>query len=158
MCHVPIFFATTEGQTRLIAEALAGRIREHGLDARAIEIDSPESDAIDWTRVRAAGVGASLHMQRHQRRALAFARCHAAELSARPSVFFSVSLAAASKNPEEVLAAQRLAEAFVRDAGWAAHRVASIAGRLAYTQYGWLVRWLMRRIAIKAGGSGDNCS
>jgi menaquinone-dependent protoporphyrinogen oxidase len=70
-------------------------------------------------------------------------------------VFFSVSLAAASKNPDEAIAARKLAETFLTATGWRPQHIASVAGTLAYTQYGWLVRFFMRRIALKEGASGD---
>jgi menaquinone-dependent protoporphyrinogen IX oxidase len=38
MCEVPVFYATSEGQTRRIAERLADQIRRHGLDSRAVAI------------------------------------------------------------------------------------------------------------------------
>jgi menaquinone-dependent protoporphyrinogen oxidase len=155
MCAVPVFYATSEGQTRRIAERIAGQVRKHGLDSRAIPICSDEASQIDWARVRGAALGASLHLQRHQPEAVAFARAHGQRLSATPSLFFSVSLAAASTRASEVEAARRLAQQFATDAGWRPSRVAAVAGRLAYTQYNWLVRLLMRRIAVKEGGSPD---
>ena len=155
MCEVPVFLATTEGQTRRIAERFAERVREHGFDAQAIQIDSRESRDINWDRVRGVCLGASIHVQKHQPGAVTFARAHARELSSRPSVFISVSLAAASKNPDEVIAARRLAETVGTTTGWRPQHTASVAGRLAYTQYGWLVRFFMRRIARKEGASGD---
>jgi menaquinone-dependent protoporphyrinogen oxidase len=155
MCNVPVFYATTEGQTRRIADRMAERIRDHGLDARAIAIDSREARDFSWALVRGVGLGASLHVQKHQASAVAFAREHAHELNARPSLFFSVSLAAASKNPVEVAAAQRLADAFAAKTGWQPQHTASVAGRLAYSQYGRVVRFFMRRIALKEGASGD---
>ena len=72
-----------------------------------------------------------------------------------PSLFISVSLSAASRNPVEVRAAERLAAEFADATGWIPWRTAAIAGRLAYTQYNLLVRWMMRRIALKEGASGD---
>ena len=54
MCEVPVFYATTEGQTRRIAERLAAQVLEHGLDSRAIAIGSAEADTVDWTQVRGA--------------------------------------------------------------------------------------------------------
>ena len=155
MCEVPVFFATSEGQTRRIAERLAGQIRRHGLDSRAIAIISEEASHVDWTRVRGVVVSASLHIQRHQPEAVAFARLHHQALSAIPSLFVSVSLAAASTRASEVTAARRLAEQFAADTGWTPSRIAPVAGRLAYTQYNWLVRFFMRRIAVKEGGSAD---
>jgi menaquinone-dependent protoporphyrinogen oxidase len=155
MCEVPVFYATREGQTRRIAERIADQIRRHGLDSRALPIISEEASQVDWTRVRGVAVGASLHMQRHQPEAVAFARAHHQALSALPSLFFSVSLAAASVRASELDAARRIAEQFPSDTGWTPSRVASVAGRLAYTQYNWFVRFFMRRIAVKEGGSAD---
>lgn len=155
MCDIPVFYATTEGQTRRIADYLAARLRGHGLDSRAIAIASEEASHIDWSRVRGACLGASLHMQKHQAEATAFARVHRAELSCIPSLFLSVSLSAASKNRDEVAAAQRLAEQFAVETGWHPGQIASVAGRLAYSQYNWLVRLFMRRIALKEGASAD---
>ena len=34
-------------------------------------------------------------------------------------------------------------------------KTAAVAGGLAYTHFHWLVRWMMRRIALKEGDSGD---
>ena len=155
MCEVPVLYATSEGQTRRIAERLADNLRERGLDALPIAVDSPLAAAIAWDRARGVCVGASLHMQRHQSAALRFARQHRAELAAKPSLFFSVSLSAASKFAEERAAAERLASALPQKAGWQPTRIASVAGRLAYTRYGWLTKWFMRRIALKEGASGD---
>jgi menaquinone-dependent protoporphyrinogen oxidase len=155
MCDVPVLYATSEGQTRRIAERIAQRLRQDGVDAKAILIDSSEAARIDWDHIRGVCVGASLHAGRHQASAVAFARRYKQRLLACPSLFFSVSLAAASKNPSEVAEARRIAESFATLTGWQPQRIACIAGRLAYTQYGWLTRWFMRRIALKEGESGD---
>jgi menaquinone-dependent protoporphyrinogen oxidase len=155
MSEVPVFYATTAGQTRRIAERLAERLRTHGLDSRAIAIGSTDAQGVNWNAVRGVAVGASVHAQRHQKAALAFARQHRVQLSLVPSLFFSVCLAAASKNADEVAAAQAIAEAFGTKTGWQATRIVAVAGRLAYTQYNWLMRRIMRRIAVKEGGSAD---
>lgn len=155
MCDVPVFYATTEGQTRRIAEHIAEQIRKHGLDSRAVAIISEDASHTDWGRVRGAVLGASLHLQKHQAEAVAFARVHHAQLSAIPSLFFSVSLSAGSRRADGVEAASRVAEQFAADTGWQPSRIACVAGRLAYSQYNWLVRLVMRHIALKEGGSGD---
>jgi len=155
MCEVPVFYATTEGQTQRIAERIAEQIRKHGLDSRAVAIISQDASHIDWSKVRGVAVGASLHRGKHQGEAEAFAHGHCKHLSSLPSLFFSVSLAAASRNAGEVEAARGIAAAFATTTGWQPTRVATIAGRLAYTQYNWFLRHLMRRIAVKEGTSGD---
>jgi menaquinone-dependent protoporphyrinogen oxidase len=150
-----VFYATTEGHTRRIAERIAERLRSRGLDSLALSLTSDAASACDWSEIRGACLAASLHMQRHQREAMAFAQQHHEVLSVVPSLFVSVSLAAASANDAEVTAARKLAESFVRTAGWHPLRAASVAGCLAYTKYNWLVRLFMRRIARKEGASTD---
>jgi menaquinone-dependent protoporphyrinogen oxidase len=154
-CDVPVFFATTEGQTRRIAERLAGVLREHGLSSRTIDLGSREADRVDWSRVRGAIVGASLHAGKHQSVARTFARSHAAALTRVPSAFFSVSLSANSSNPDEREAARRLADEFPAGCGWQPAIVQPLAGRLAYTQYGFLKRQILKRIARKEGAPTD---
>jgi menaquinone-dependent protoporphyrinogen oxidase len=154
-CEVPVLFASSEGQTALIAIRLAAVLHEHGLDSQAIDVSTPEAETIDWSRVHGALVGASLHMGRHQKSAARFVHEHAAQLNAVPSAFFSVSLAAASKNPGEVADAERIARAFPEAHGWKPVRILSLAGRLAYREYNVFVRWLIKRIAKKEGGPTD---
>ena len=155
ICEVPVFFATSEGQTRRIAGRLASLLHDHGFDSRAIDLAAAEAARIDWTRVQGALVGASLHAGRHQKAAHRFVRAHTSALNAVPSAFFSVSLSAASKNRAEVEAAERLARAFPEARGWTPAIVASVAGRLAYREYGFFIRLVMKRIARKEGAPTD---
>jgi menaquinone-dependent protoporphyrinogen oxidase len=155
ICEVPVFFATGEGQTRRIARRICTVLRDLGLESCAIDVTGSFAADIDWTRVRGALVGASIHAGKHQKTAERFVKAHAAALSDIPSAFFSVSLSAASKNVTEVEAAEHLAKAFPVACGWAPARIASIAGRLAYREYGFFIRWVMKRIAKKEGAPTD---
>jgi menaquinone-dependent protoporphyrinogen oxidase len=134
---------------------LAEMLRTRGIDSRAIDISSPVAECLDWSSVRASIVGASLHVGRHQPAAAAFVRTHASALNARPSVFLSVSLSAASKQDREVQTAKHLAEAFPAALGWHPERVACLAGRLAYTKYGPITRVVMQLISWREGGPTD---
>ena len=154
-CTVPIFYASTEGQTRRIAERLAGTLQSAGHDSRPIDLSSSEANAIDWTHVRGVVLAASLHGGTHQRSARAFVRAHTLELNARPSMFVSVSLSAASQYEDEVDAARRIANEFPSVNGWTPTVIASVAGRLAYTQYGFLKRMILKRIARHEGAPMD---
>jgi menaquinone-dependent protoporphyrinogen oxidase len=155
MCEVPVFYATSEGQTRRVAEYVATKLREQGLSSKAIDITSPEARSLNWGCVSAAIVGASVHAGTHQRSAAAFIREFLDELNTRPSLFISVSLSISSKHQSEVNAARAIAQAFPMGLGWRPQRVVCVAGRLAYTQYGFLKRFIMRRIAAKQGGPTD---
>jgi menaquinone-dependent protoporphyrinogen oxidase len=155
MCEVPAFYATTEGQTRRIAEALAGHLREAGFDSQAIDVTSDRAASFSWARTRAAVLAASVHGGTHQREAESFVRAHLVEFNQRPCAFLSVSLAICSNVPRDAEAARATADRFPGQLGWQADRVVCVAGRLAYTQYGLLKRFVMRRIAAKSGGSTD---
>jgi menaquinone-dependent protoporphyrinogen oxidase len=153
--QVPVFYTTTEGQTRRIAERLAERLRARGVDSQTVDMAGDEARTIDWSAVRGALVGASLHVQQHQPAAADFIRLHADHLNRVPSAFFSVSLSTASDNLDEVAAARQLAETFPPSLGWHPGLVVPLAGRLAYTQYNLFIRFMMKRIAKKQGGPTD---
>jgi menaquinone-dependent protoporphyrinogen oxidase len=155
MCDIPVFYATTEGQTRAIAERIASRIRDQGLSSEAFSVALPDAATVDWSGARAIVVGASLHGGRHQKEAAEFIRRYRHRLNAGISAFFSVSLAAASKRPDEVEAAARIAKAFAERMDWRPTAIVCVAGRLAYTKYTFSKRWIMRAVARREGGSTD---
>jgi len=152
---IPVFYATSEGQTRRIAERLVAIFRENGFTSRAVDVASSEANSVDWRRAQAAVVGASLHAHKHQRSARTFVDEHASDLNVRPSAFFSVSLAAASESADEREDAARIAREFAEAAEWHPGEIVCLAGRLAYTQYGWLTRFIMKRIARRHGNQTD---
>lgn len=155
MTRVPVFYATTDGQTERIAEHIAGRLRAGGFASVAMNVDSSEAREYDIRHTSGIVLAASLRKGRHQQSAEAFARAHRDRMEAVPSWFVSVSLSAASCNAEERQAAERLAQAFATTTGCRPWRTTCVAGALAYTRYSWLTRWMMRRIAEKEGGPTD---
>lgn len=155
MDELPVFYATTEGQTRRIAERLAALLHDRGIDSQAIDVTSSDARHPDWPRIRAVAIAASVHVGRHQSAIEDFIRAHHAELNSRPSVFLSVSMRAASPAPAERHAAQLFARTFAIGTGWQPLHVVAVAGRLAYTKYGWLTRFFIKRIARRAGLATD---
>jgi menaquinone-dependent protoporphyrinogen oxidase len=153
MNEIPVLYATTEGHTRRIAERISSILRERGLSSWALDVGKASS--LDWNSVKGAVLGASLHLGKYQKRARVFVHEHKHELNKVPSAFFGVSLAAASKNSREVSDARQLAESFAREGGWNPRRVASFSGALAYRSYGFVVRFIIKRIARKEGGPTD---
>jgi menaquinone-dependent protoporphyrinogen oxidase len=154
MYSIPVFYATTEGHTQLIAEAIASTLREQGFDSEAQQLRSGLTSP-DWSNAASAVVGGSLHGGRHQAAVRAFVARELVHLNRRPAAFFSVSLSAASRNPSEVQAAHNIAERFVQDLQWQPRRLVCVAGELAYRKYGFLKRWVMRRIASREGAPTD---
>ncbi len=50
---------------------------------------------------------------------------------------------------------QRMLESFFTATGWRPEHVLPVAGATLYTQYNFLLRWVMKSIARKNGGSTD---
>jgi menaquinone-dependent protoporphyrinogen oxidase len=155
MRDILVFYATTEGQSRRIAERIASDMRARGFNSRTIDVMNPDGARVVWDNVRGVILGASLHAGRHQHAAKAFAKAFCHRLNMYPSAFFSVSLSAGSANAEEVETAARLAREFPAAAGWKPSEVVCFAGRLAYTHDGWFTRQIMKRIAKNEGGPVD---
>lgn len=110
---------------------------------------------LDLDRFDAVLIAASIIVGKHQPYIREFVQRHAARLNAVPSVFVSVSGAAGSTLPEKrAEAAQHLAE-FLSQTAWRPTLSATFAGALAYTRYGWLLRWILKRIVAQSGGPTD---
>ena len=149
-----IVYGTTDGMTERIAEHMAEVVRGAGHLVRVTRADDLRfpSDLADFDGVL---VGASLHAGGFQRSVARFVRGHAAALAKRPNAFFSVCLAAASRDPRERQAAARIAAAFPRGLGWIPDRTEVIAGALMFSRYGFLRRFALKRIAQKELGAID---
>ena len=153
MAKLLVVYGTTEGQTAKIAQHIADAAGRSGHDATVKH--APEIVDGDLGGYDAVIIGGSLHEGRYQRAVRDFVARHRQLLNSRPSAFFSVSLAAASRDPEERAAPLRIAKEFAAAAGWKPQQIASFAGALKYTQYSWLKRMVMKYISEKEGGDTD---
>jgi menaquinone-dependent protoporphyrinogen oxidase len=149
--RVLIAYGTNHGQTARIAQHMAEVLRQEQIEV----VVSPvrHLGAVRLTDFDGAILGASITFGRHQREVSRFAQRHLATLDAMPSAFFSVCMAAA--NPEKAPEVRAYMDAFARVTGWYPGMTASIAGSISYTRYGFLTRWLVRRIVGSQGGPTD---
>jgi menaquinone-dependent protoporphyrinogen oxidase len=140
MTRILIAYGTTEGQTARIADHLAEVIRSRGFEVAALNLKQAQD--ISFDRYDAVIVGGSIHMGKHQEDVVEFARKYQADLERLPSAFFSVSLAASGDLPN----AEAYVENFVQQTGWRPTKVGLFSGALLYRQYGFLKRFMMKRI------------
>ena len=121
-------------------------------------------EPLDLAGYSAAILAASVHLGRHEREMVAFVKRHREALDRLPSAFLSVSLSAAGtqdpttspqKREEATAAVDGMLATFFEETGWHPARTSAVAGALAYTQYGLLIRFVMKRIARAAGVSTD---
>ena len=100
-------------------------------------------------------VGASIHMGKHDKSASDYVRKNRVALERLPSALFSVSLAAHG----DMENARAYVENFEQGTGWRPAHLGFFGGALLYTQYGFLKRHLMKKIAgDKPGNLGTDTS
>jgi menaquinone-dependent protoporphyrinogen oxidase len=163
MKPVGVFYATREGHTHRIAEHVATGLHEHGLDAEVHDVLALPRD-MQLDEYAAAVLAASVHAGHHEREMILFVRDHLAWLERIPSAFLSVTLSEAGAErpdatPEEharfVADVQKSLDQCNAETCRHPKHVKPDAGALLYTQYNFLVRLVMKRIARASGGSTD---
>lgn len=145
MARIYIPYGTTEGQTARIADFIADVVRAHGHEADAVDI----RDAGDTIPAGcdAVMVGASVHMGKHEDYVKDFVQKNREALDRLPSALFSVSMAAHGDTEN----AENQVEAFEQETGWRPAQVGLFGGALLYTQYGFIKRLVMKKIAADKG-------
>ena len=140
-----IVYGTKEGQTARISDRIGGVFRQRGhsadiYDARKIPA------GFKFEGYSGAVIGSSVHMGQYSSPVQQFVKRYKAQLDRVPSTFFSVSMQAASPTPEERTKLDPWIQKFLDKCDWHPKSQESFAGRLAYTQYGWFTKWIMKMI------------
>jgi menaquinone-dependent protoporphyrinogen oxidase len=157
-----VFYATREGHTRKIAERVAADLRTRGALVDVFNVR--EHPSPDWSKYATACLAASVHLGRHEREMVTFAAAHRTALERLDAAFISVTLSeAGAEDPAKSAAerraaaedAQRMIDVFVKETGWHPEHALPVAGALAYSKYNVFVRFLMKRIARRAGAPTD---
>jgi menaquinone-dependent protoporphyrinogen oxidase len=150
---VYLIYGTTEGQTAKIAAFISDVLSDHGHDVTLRDVKDTADTVPDG--YDGVIVGASIHMGRHDKHVVDFVRKNQDTLGRLPTAFFSVSLAAHGDAAE----AEGYVEQFEQETGWRPDKVARFGGALLYTQYGFVKRHLMKKIARdKPGNLGTDVS
>lgn len=142
---VLILYGTTEGQTHKIAGFAADRLKRLG-DAVTIVDTAAAPPDLRPDNFDAAILAASLHNGVYQRPFVDFVRAHHRGLNRLPTAFFSVSLSAAGREPDDLKHAATCVDFFRNETGWTgnAHH---IAGAFRFSEYDFFKRWMMKIIA-----------
>ena len=158
-----VLYATREGQTHRIAEHVAATIRARGYEAHLLNA-AKVHETFSMEGYAASILAASVHLGKHEREMIAFVKRHRAALEAAPTAFLSVSMTEATiedpKRPPEVRARaaaelEKVMHAFHQETGWYPKHVKAVAGAILYTQYGLLVRFVMKMISKHNAGPTD---
>lgn len=154
MARILIAFGTTHDQTHKIAEFLGAELRSLG---HHVEVSNAELLPLHYHLDLYDGFigGASVHVSHFQKPFRNWIRSHARELNEMPSLFFSVCLGILQKDPSVQEKERLIVRDFLDEVGWKPTLTSIFAGALAYSQYNWLLKRIMRSIARKAGASDD---
>ncbi len=142
--QVLIAYATTEGQTRKIAEQLAAHVEKHGHEVSVYDTRSTKPD-LDLNAFNAIFVAGSVHHGQHQEEITAFVIAHRKQLESKPAAFISVSLSVGMNEMEE---AQGYVDSFVSETGWQPDDVLLAAGALRYSEYDYFKRQIIKFLVV----------
>ena len=143
---VLIAYATTEGQTKKIAENIANQVRELGHVAELVDIDL-HRHSIDVDAFNAVIVAASVHEHHHQDAIEVFVAASHAALNAKPTMFLSVSLSAAFDDGRSE--AQDYIAKFVDQTGWTPSVSLPVAGALRNEGYDYFEQQILEHKVLK---------
>ena len=154
MRAILIAFGTTDGHTATIATFMGSVLRDAGSRVEVIRVGVGRADP-DPDNYSAVIVAGSLHAGGYQRPLRRWVQRHAAALNHKPTVMISVCLGILQKDPKVWAELDARVNLFIKQTGWQPSVVKIVAGALPYTRYGWLTRWIMRRMTRKAGVETD---
>lgn len=148
-----IVYASRYGQTAKIAGRIGNIIRpDHPVEVRAVEQIEASFHAAQYAGVIVAG---AVYYDKHPRALRDFVREHAIFLATVPSAFVSVSGAAGAPTDEAKAQVKAYVDAFIAESSWTPRIIQPFAGGLAYSRYGFITKWIMRRLAKKRGRDYD---
>jgi len=143
---VLIAYATTEGQTRKISQAIADQVAEQGHEVELLDAARKRRD-VHTDEFDAFIVAASVHQDRHQDEIEVFAMASLAALKAKPGIFISVSLAAAFE--EKAADANRYIADFIGRTGWTPDHTLAVAGAVKSDEYDYFQQQILEHIILK---------
>ena len=152
MLSILVVHGTTHGHTAKIAAAVATAIEASGASCDVMAAADATRNPGDYDGVV---VAASVHAGKYQKAVVAWVRAHRAVLDANPTAFISVCLGVLQKQPNVDRELKNILDRFSTETGWRPQVTTTVAGALPYTKYNWFIRWVMKRIAAKAGGDTD---
>jgi len=143
-----VVFVSRYGQTEKIARRIGAIAQEQGVDAEVLPVGAEAEAALtDATDVVVAG---AIYFSRHDRLLARFVRDTLVLLLKRHAAFVTVCGAADDRKISDGFVSR-----FLTKASWTPDATAIFAGATSFTRYGWLIRFMMRRIARSHGAGAD---
>lgn len=151
MAYICVLYASSEGQTREVAEWIADRL---GAAGHRVTVD-PIDNRYQFGHCAAIVIGASIHVGPFPAELTRFVTQHRDLLSEKPTAFFSVSLTAAQQDQAARETVVGYHQTLAEGTGWEPGLSASFAGALKFSRYNFVKRMVMQKIAQERGLATD---
>lgn len=148
-----IGYSTNEGQTRKISRAIMLQLANESHTVELLKINDDVSiELLNYHRIILL---ASVHTGHFQKSMTEFFAANADNLATIPTLFLTVSLAAAGHNAEDWRALDKISNDVYKATGFTPNCTAHIAGAYTPSKYDIFRRFIMRRIIAKEAPSLD---
>ncbi|WP_299809785.1 menaquinone-dependent protoporphyrinogen IX dehydrogenase [uncultured Shewanella sp.] len=154
MKSVLVLYYSRGGHTARISRAVADHLVSQGYRCDMMHINEAKAEGIDWAQYDVVALGACVLYGSYHKSVFEFVEQHQAELSAKPSSFFSVNVVA--RNPEKrVPENNKYLQKFIELAAWKPTDVKVIAGKVDYPAWRWYDRMMIQLIMKITNGPTD---
>lgn len=154
MARVLVVNGTRDGHPSAVIGRVVSLLRAWGHVVELLE-DPELVDAIDLHGVEGVVLASAPRWGGHSRVVGRFARENVALLRRVPAALLAIDVRLAWAGRWYRDAAQRRADAFLRDLGWHPDPVLLVAGAVEYTRYGRLRRALIKRLIARGDAAAD---
>lgn len=156
MQKILILYASKQGQAEKIAHAIAGHIFSLGDQITLINISDVDREKPVLTSFDRLVFGSSIYVGKIDKALAQFINANAGVISPMPRSLFLVLMAAATTDTQRrEKSLTEIRRNISKQLKVHFPEIEMIAGAIKYSQYNWLVKWMMKRIARKEGGSTD---
>ncbi len=145
---VLIVYATTEGQTRKIAQHIAARSRDLSHEVTICD-SGAVTRRLDIKEFDAVFIAGSVHQERHQDSIIDFVIAHKEKLQGKTSAFISVSLSAVLESGHDE--AQGYVNRFMTTTNWKPDHILLLGGALRFGEYDYFKQQIVKHIVMKRG-------
>ena len=142
MKKILIIYSTTDGHTKKICNYISEKL-EQSFRSKIISLDKSEN--IDLTKYDLIIVGASIRYGKHKPELYSFIHRNLAQLNSIDSAFFSVNAVARKDNKSSANTNPYMLK-FLKNTNWKPKNLAVFAGKIDYSKYKVLDKFMIRFI------------
>jgi menaquinone-dependent protoporphyrinogen oxidase len=154
MTSVLVLYFSRDGHTARIARRIVASIAAAGGRGEMMELMEAEREGVAWDEYDVRVLGAPVLYGTYDKRVFEFVARHQAQLEARPSGFFNVSVVA--RVPEKAtVEGNRYMQKFLQLSPWKPRNLKVFAGKVNYPVWPWHERLMIQLIMKYTQGPTD---